>query len=96
MQKAIAKSPQAYRDLVEIAHHIARESIDASDRFLEAAETTFHRLAETPEIGSLCRFKKLALAADIRVWPIQRFNKYLVFYRSEPKHFRNPGYARCP
>ncbi|MGW8256087.1 MAG: hypothetical protein ACWGMZ_01235 [Thermoguttaceae bacterium] len=40
MKKAITKSPQAYRDIVEIADHIAQDSIDAADRFLEAAETT--------------------------------------------------------
>jgi toxin ParE1/3/4 len=84
MKKAITKGPQAYRDLVEIADHIARDSIDASDRFLEAAETTFDRLAETPEIGSLCPFKN-PLAADIRVWPVRRFKRYLVFYRPELK-----------
>lgn len=85
MKKAITKSPQAYRDLIEIAAHIAQDSIDASDRFLDAAEATFEHLARTPEIGTLCRFKS-PLAADIRVWPIRRFGKYLVFYRPEPKH----------
>ena len=84
MNKAITKSPQAYQDLVEIAFHIAQDSIDASERFLDAAETTFDRLAETPEIGSLCPFRN-PLAAGIRVWPVRRFNRYLVFYRPERK-----------
>ncbi len=84
MKKAITKSSQAYRDLVEIAEYIAQDSIAASDRFLKAAETTLDRLAETPEIGGLCPFKN-PLAADIRVWPIRQFSRYLVFYRSEPK-----------
>ena len=82
MKKAVAKSPQAYRDLIEIADHIAEGRIEAADRFLDAAEATFDRLAETPEIGGLCPFKN-PLAVDIRVWPIRRFNKYLVFYRPE-------------
>jgi toxin ParE1/3/4 len=84
MNKAITKSPQAYQDLVEIALHIARDSMEASERFLDAAEATFDRLAETPKIGSLCPFKN-PLAADIRVWPVRRFHRYLVFYRPERK-----------
>jgi toxin ParE1/3/4 len=84
MKKAIAKSPQAYQDLLEIADYIAQDSIDVADRFLEAAETTFDRLVESPEIGSLCPFEN-HLAADIRVWPVRQFNRYLVFYRAESK-----------
>ncbi len=82
MKKSIVKSPQAYRDLVEIADSIAQDSIDASDRFLDAAEMTFDCLAETPEIGSLCPFKN-PLAVEIRVWPVRQFKRYLIFYRSE-------------
>jgi toxin ParE1/3/4 len=82
MNKTITKSPQAYRDLVDITCHIANDSIAASERFLQAAEATFDRLAETPEIGSLFLFKN-PLAADIRVWPVRRFSSYLVFYRPE-------------
>jgi toxin ParE1/3/4 len=82
MKKAITKSPQAYRDLVGIASHIAQDSLDASERFLQAAETTIDRLAEAPEIGSLCPFEN-PLAADIRVWPVRQFKSYLIFYRPE-------------
>jgi toxin ParE1/3/4 len=84
MSKAVTKSPQAYRDLVDIASHIGQDSLEAAERFLQAAETTFDRLAESPEIGTLCPFKN-PLAANIRVWPVRRFNSYLVFYRPEPK-----------
>ena len=82
MDKAITKSPQAYRDLVDIAAHIAQDSIAAAERFLDAAEATFDRLADTPEIGSLCPFRN-PLAANIRVWPVRQFRSYLVFYRAE-------------
>jgi toxin ParE1/3/4 len=84
MNKPITKSPQAYRDLIDIASHIAQDSIEASERFLQAAETTFDRLAESPEIGSLCPFKD-PLAVDIRVWPVRRFKKHLIFYGAESK-----------
>jgi toxin ParE1/3/4 len=82
MDRAVTKSPQAYRDLVDIASYIAQDSLEASERFLRAAEKTFYRLAESPEIGGLCPFKS-SLAAGIRVWPVRRFKSYLVFYRPE-------------
>ncbi|MGW8256086.1 MAG: type II toxin-antitoxin system RelE/ParE family toxin [Thermoguttaceae bacterium] len=41
-------------------------------------------MAETPQIGSLCPFKN-PLAANIRVWPVRRSKRYLVFYRHELK-----------
>jgi toxin ParE1/3/4 len=82
MPKSISKSPQAYRDLIDIAIYIAQDSADASERFLEAAESTFEVLATTPELGSLCPFKN-PLAAGIRVYPVRRFRKHLIFYRVE-------------
>ena len=82
MPHSIVKSPQAYRDLIEIASYIAQDSIEASERFLIAAQTTFEKVARTPEIGTACPFQH-PLAAGIRVWPIQRFKRYLVFYRPE-------------
>jgi toxin ParE1/3/4 len=78
MNRPITKSPQAYGDLVDIASYIAQDSIEASEHFLEAAETTIDRLAARPEIGSLCPFKN-PMAAGVRVWPVRRFNRYLVF-----------------
>jgi toxin ParE1/3/4 len=84
MPNPITKSPQAYSDLIDIACYIARESIEASERFLNATQTTLEKLARTPEIGSICPFQH-QLAAGIRVWPVQRFKRYLVFYRPESK-----------
>jgi toxin ParE1/3/4 len=84
MHKSITKSPQAYRDLIDIASYIAQDNFEASERFLHAAETTFESLAKSPEIGNLCPFQN-SLAAGIRVWPVRRFKRYLVFYRSEAK-----------
>lgn len=82
MKKSITKSPQAYNDLIDISGYIAQDSIEAADRFLIAAQETFERLAMTSELGSLCPFKN-PMAEGIRVWPIKRFKRYLVFYRAE-------------
>ena len=82
MPNSIFKSPQAYSDLIDIASYIAQDSIEASDRFLNAAQATFEKLASSPQIGAICPFRH-PLAMGIRVWPIQRFKRYLVFYRPE-------------
>jgi toxin ParE1/3/4 len=49
MMFAIKKRPQVIRDLIDLATYIAEESLDVSDRFLIAAETTFKQLAKTLE-----------------------------------------------
>jgi toxin ParE1/3/4 len=82
MPRSITKSPQAFRDLIDIASYIAHDSIESSERFLDAAEETMKKLLKTPEIGSLCPFQN-PLARGIRVWPIRRFRRYLVFYRAD-------------
>lgn len=59
---------------------IARDSLDAALRFIDAAQATFELLARTPELGELCRFRS-PRAAGVRVWRIKGFERYLVFYR---------------
>jgi hypothetical protein len=43
---AIKKRPQVIRDLIDLATYIAEDSLDVSDSFLIAAETTFKQLIE--------------------------------------------------
>ncbi len=42
MGTTITKTPQAQRDLLELADSIAQGSLDAAQRFLDAAEKVFH------------------------------------------------------
>ncbi len=42
---SIQKRPQVIRDLIELATYTAEDNMDASDRFLVAAEETFKQLA---------------------------------------------------
>lgn len=42
------KRPQVIRDLIELATYIAEDNLEASDRFLAAAEATFQQLAKMP------------------------------------------------
>lgn len=39
-------------DLQGLADHIARDNLDAAIRFLDAAELTFQRLAESPILAT--------------------------------------------
>ena len=49
MGTTITKTPQARRDLLELADYIARDTLDTAERFLDAAEAAFHLLASAPE-----------------------------------------------
>lgn len=80
MGTTITKTPQARRDLLELADYIARDSLDTAERFLDAAEAAFQLLASTPELGTLCEFRSPE-AAGIRMWSIRGFENYVVFYR---------------
>lgn len=77
----VNKRPQVIRDLIELATYIAEDSLDASDRFLAAAEETFKQLAKMPGMGKLCQFANPNLAG-VRQQAIKGFRKYLVFYFS--------------
>jgi len=79
----IRKRRLAVRDILEQADHIARDSIEAADGFIQAAEKAFHLLAENPRAGARRTFSNPAFA-DIRMWPIRGFEKHLVFYREIP------------
>ncbi len=80
MGSTITKTPQARRDLIDLADYIARDSLDTAERFLNAAEAAFHLLANSPELGTLCEFRNPE-ATGTRMWSIGGFENYLVFYR---------------
>ncbi len=83
MTHEVTKSPQARRDLIQIADNIALDNLGASLRFLDAAEAACEFLARTPEAGTVCQFRAPE-AAGMRVWSIKGFRKYLIFYRPVP------------
>jgi toxin ParE1/3/4 len=72
--------PRADRDLDEHAAFIARDNLDASRRFYDAAAQAFEQLAMMPEMGSPRIFRNPALA-DLRLWRIPGFERHLIFYR---------------
>jgi toxin ParE1/3/4 len=80
MSRVVLKRPEARLDLVELYAYIGHDSSRAVDRFLDAADKTFAKLAQSPRIGrpwlSSCVY-----LGDVRVWRIAGFRRYLVFYR---------------
>jgi toxin ParE1/3/4 len=75
--------PGAENDLDGIYAYLARNSQTAAERFLEAVQRAFENLAIMPELGGRSESRHKALA-DLRVWPIRGFRRYLIFYRTMP------------
>jgi toxin ParE1/3/4 len=73
----------ARRDLVEIVAYLAERSEGAARRFRVEAEATFTRLAGMPGMGTRYEPDEPAYA-ELRYFPVSRFPRYLVFYRSLP------------
>ena len=84
MKPQIVIRPDADAELDEQAIFIAQDNIEAALRFLQAAETTFSNLAQTPEMGRLWRSNHPHLS-DVRIWRVKGFEKWLVFYRPTTK-----------
>jgi toxin ParE1/3/4 len=80
MMAKINKRPIVIQDLIEQATYIAEDNLDASDRFLMAAEDTFNFLGTTPTIGNLSGFTHSSLV-DVRQYAIKGFKSFLIFYR---------------
>lgn len=80
MTRRIHRKEAAWRDLDELAAFIQRDSPQSALRFLEAADKAFELLARAPELGTRCAFQNPALS-ELRMWTIQGFQKYVVFYR---------------
>jgi toxin ParE1/3/4 len=82
MAKIIIR-PGAETDLDGIYAYLARNSQTVAERFLNAVQLAFENLVLMPELGGRSESRHQALA-DLRVWPIRGFRKYLIFYRIIP------------
>jgi len=80
MSTTITRTPQARRDLLELADHIAQDSLDTAERFLDATREAFDLLGGMPEMGTQCHFQSPG-TTGIRMWSIRGFENYLIFYR---------------
>jgi toxin ParE1/3/4 len=82
MPMSVQKMKQAHADLIEIADYIAADNPEAAERFLDAAEEAFAQLAAMPSIGQTVPFHS-TVAQGIRVWRVQGFERYLIFYQPQ-------------
>ena len=67
-------------ELTAIWEFIAFDNLDAADRFLDAAQSTFQQLAEMPGMGRTRPFPQSVLK-NLRSFRIRDFDNYLIFYR---------------
>lgn len=71
---------RAMRDLEERSCYISQHNPAAALRFLEAAKAGLRQLVNMPGLGA--RYAPdHPLLADLRSFPITRFNRDLIFYR---------------
>jgi len=73
-------TPRAQREIDDHALFIAGNNLDAGLRFLDAIDHARSELARYPEIGAARRFDSPTLS-NLRVWPLPRFERWLIFYR---------------
>jgi toxin ParE1/3/4 len=74
--------PRAEQDLNDIEEELAkRYSPQVATKFIQAANETWDLLENMPEVGAPRRYRNRKLLG-LRMWPMRRFEKYLVFYRA--------------
>lgn len=73
-------TPAADQDTDDLFSFIDQRNHDAAVRFLQAAETSYMKLAAMPELGQRQEFHRPELA-ELRVWQVQGFENYLIFYQ---------------
>ena len=73
-------SPEALEDLDEIHAYISEDDLEAADRVLEAALSTFAALARMPGMGRPRTFQHSELS-DLRSFRVNGFRNHLIFYR---------------
>lgn len=79
----VVLSEQARTELTAIWDHLASHNMDAADRFLTSAETTFHQLAAMTGMGHAKSFRQPRLNG-LRCFQVNDFRNYLVFYFPMP------------
>ena len=80
MAQRASRSPQARRDLVEIADYISNNNVEAAMRFLDAAEESIQFLAANSLVGQSFDPANESVP-PLRVWPVHGFRNYLIFSR---------------
>lgn len=81
MNPKIVRKPMARADLVEVIVYLEiHASLEVADRFENSASSSFEELAKMPLAGRPLD-QTLVGFEDVRVWRVQGFESWLVFYR---------------
>jgi len=81
MSSRVRKATRAKADLVEQFEFIGKNNPEAAERFLDAAEAAFKKLARMPRMGAHREYLNPRLSG-LRMWPVPEFPHALIFYRS--------------
>jgi toxin ParE1/3/4 len=76
----IVHGRDVFEELVNLSFYIAQDNEDAAQRFLAACDETFTFLANNKNVGATRTFRDSSLK-DVRMWRVNSFEKYLVFYQ---------------
>jgi toxin ParE1/3/4 len=87
MRRRIVVHDEARFDVIDIAYYIAEDSLDAADRFVEAVDAAYRRLADLPGIGATREYSNAKLKG-MRMWPVPGFPMHLIFYRAADAELR--------
>jgi toxin ParE1/3/4 len=79
MKSPIHRRPEAKLDLLQHYVYLARQNVEVAKRFLTSAQDAAKTLARFPGMGAARPVKNPALAG-LRMWPIKRFENYLILY----------------
>jgi toxin ParE1/3/4 len=73
--------PRAREDIKQIAAYIKEDSPQSSLAFRHTLENIYEVLLELPEIGTTRNYHNPEMKG-LRMLPVRKFDKYLIFYRS--------------
>jgi len=79
-RRRVSSTNQARKDLAEIAAYYGEQSGELELRFIDAAEDALEKLLLMPEKGAMREYFHPKLHG-LRMWPIPKFPKILIFYR---------------
>lgn len=68
----VTRRPQAAADILDIWDHIAEDSVEQADRWVDKLDEKFRLIATQPLMGR----GRSELAADVRSFP---FGRYVIF-----------------
>ena len=67
--------------MAKVQYYIAQDNLEAAVAFFEAVESTCSMLSTMPGIGSARDYRN-PLFAGLRMFPLKKFENYLIFYQS--------------